>query len=46
MSELKGLSEELQKCYGAHLCRNAGMPGQGPGHEDFSDMVVKEMAKK
>jgi len=24
----------------------AGVPGQGPGHEDISEMVAREMAKK
>ncbi|KAI0294238.1 hypothetical protein B0F90DRAFT_1640747 [Multifurca ochricompacta] len=47
VSELEGLSEEeLRKRYDAHARGSAGVPGQGPGREDFSDMVAKEMAKK
>ncbi len=47
VSELEGLSEEeLRKRYDAQSRGNAGVPGQGPGREDFSDMVAKEMAKK
>ncbi|KAI0270266.1 DUF382-domain-containing protein [Russula aff. rugulosa BPL654] len=47
VSELEGLSEEeLRKRYDARERGSAGVPGQGPGREDFSDMVAKEMAKK
>jgi len=47
VSELEGLSEEeLRKRYDAQERGSAGVPGQGPGREDFSDMVAKEMAKK
>ncbi|KAI0289800.1 hypothetical protein BC826DRAFT_1029522 [Russula brevipes] len=47
VGELEGLSEEeLRKRYDAHSRGSAGVPGQGPGREDFSDMVAKEMAKK
>jgi len=47
VSELEGLSEEeLRKRYDAQSRGSAGVPGQGPGREDFSDMVAKEMAKK
>ncbi|KAF8498789.1 DUF382-domain-containing protein [Russula emetica] len=46
-SELEGLSEEeLRKRYDAQERGSAGVPGQGPAREDFSDMVAKEMAKK
>ncbi len=46
-SELEGLSEEeLRRRYDAQSRGSAGVPGQGPGREDFSDMVAKEMAKK
>jgi splicing factor 3B subunit 2 len=47
LNELEGLSEEeLRKRYDAQERGSAGVPGQGPGREDFSDMVAKEMAKK
>ncbi|KAH9980808.1 DUF382-domain-containing protein [Lactifluus volemus] len=47
VSELEGLSEEeLRKRYDAQSRGSAGVPGQGPGREDLSDMVAKEMAKK
>lgn len=47
VNELEGLSEEeLRKRYDAQERGSAGVPGQGPGREDFSDMVAKEMAKK
>jgi len=46
-SELEGLSEEeLRRRYDAQSRGSAGVPGQGPGREDFSEMVAKEMAKK
>lgn len=47
VSELEGLSEEeLRRRYDAQSRGSAGVPGQGPGREDFSEMVAKEMAKK
>jgi len=47
VSELDGLSEDdLRKRYDAHSRGSAGVPGQGPGREDFSDVVAKEMAKR
>jgi len=46
-SELEGLSEEeLRRRYDEQSRGSAGVPGQGPGREDFSEMVAKEMAKK
>jgi len=47
VSELDGLSEDdLRKRYDTHSRGSAGVPGQGPGREDFSDVVAKEMAKR
>ena len=44
VSELEGLSEEekWRKRFDAQSRGSAGVAGQGPGREDFSDMVAKE----
>ena len=43
-AELEGMStEDLRRKYEQHSRGSAGVPGS---KEDFSDMIVKEMAKK
>ena len=43
-AELEGMSEdELRRRYDQHHRGSAGVPGS---KEDFSDLIVKEMAKK
>lgn len=45
-AELEGLSEEqLRAKYEAASRGSAGVPGAG-NHDDFGDMIAKEMAKK
>ena len=45
-SELEAMSaEELKRRYDAMSRGTAGVPGAA-NHEDYSDMVAKEMAKK
>ena len=45
-AELEGMSEDdLRRRYDQHARGSAGVPGAN-GREDFSDLIVKEMAKK